>query len=446
MLLHWWQNSMSTHRLSIHNEPSFTEAAAAVHGTEEIDNHEVGLQLQRILASAPFRNSKRNTQFLRFVVEKALAGNTSEIKERLIGIEVFGRPADYDLSAEAIVRVAAAELRKRIAQYYAEPEHAGELRVELPVGTYAPAFYWPNPAVKEKHDAPVSEPGTNIAEGANVPAAESARSLHPSASRAWSPRTTAVVVASLIVLVAAGALVAAYDFHANSPRRSLDKFWAPLMNEGDSITVCVGDLNYVFQAPPFSKFSENRAIPQNPISSNAGAALLRVGTILGSRGKRSTLRLADLTELNDLRQQPVIFIGGMNNPWTQRILAGLRFRLMAKPGGINGDYGLVIDGDNPALAAWRVDLFAPLSTITHDYSLVTRLNDPLTGEPIVILCGVGPYGTGAASEFVSNPYFFAQFSKQAPKGWESRNIQIVLETTVVNGRVSVPRVVAEQVY
>jgi hypothetical protein len=73
------------------------------------------------------------------------------------------------------------------------------------------------------------------------------------------------------------------------------------------------------------------------------------------------------------------------------------------------------------------------------------MNDPLTGEPVIILAGLGPYGTSAASEFVSNPEYFSQFSQNAPKGWESRNIQIVLETSVVNGRVSVPRVVAEQV-
>ncbi len=104
------------------------------------------------------------------------------------------------------------------------------------------------------------------------------------------------------------------------------------------------------------------------------------------------------------------------------------------------------DENNPAMSTWRIDLSAPVSSITRDYSLVTRINDPLTGEPVVVLCGLGPYGTAAARDFVSNPNYFSQFAKQAPKNWESRNIQIVLETTVVNGRPSVPRVVAEQVY
>lgn len=446
---------MATHRVSVNKvggqltadgQHALMEPAASVHSSDDIHSDEIALQLQRILASPPFRNSKRNTQFLRFVVEQALAGKTSQIKERLMGVEVFGRPLDYDLSADPIVRVAAAELRKRIAQYYAEQEHAGDLRVELPLGTYVPVFYWPNPSHKGMPDLAVLEPETNEAEHSITPAAERDQPHHAEAVSGWSGRTRAAFVGCGLVLVAIGVLWAAYSFNAQSAKRSLDAFWAPLMNQGDAITVCVGDLNYLFKAPPFGNQVQLPETADNLLNPNAGAALLLVGSILGSRGKRSTLRFADLTQLNDLRQQPVIFIGGLNNPWTQRILEGLRYRLMNIPGGINGDYSLVIDGKNPKMSTWRIDTRAPLSSITRDYSLVTRLNDPLTGEPVIILCGLGPYGTAAASEFVSNPNYFAEFSKQAPKGWEDRNLQIVLETTVVNGRVSVPRVVAEQVY
>ena len=446
---------MATHRMSV-TKPSGQlavdgqhapmEPAAAVHSPEDVQNDAIGLQVQRVLASAPFRNSKRNTQFLHFVVEKALAGSTAQIKERLIGVEVFGRPVDYDLSADPIVRVAAAELRKRIAQYYAEQDHAGELRVELPLGTYAPIFYWPNPTHKDKQDLALVEDATITAETKFAPAIDPETSHHAKAVSGSSKWTSVVVACCVIGLVAMSAIFAAPYFKAQAAQSALNAFWAPLMNGSDSITVCVGDLNYIFKAPPFTNALQLPETADNLLNPNAGAALLRVGSILGSRGKRSTLRLADLTALNDLRQQPVILIGGMNNPWTQRILAGLRFRLTNRPGGIGGDYSLVIDEKDPAMNTWRIDIRAPLSSITRDYSLITRLNDPLTGEPVVILCGLGPYGTAAASEFVSSPSYFSEFTRQAPKGWENQNLQIVLETTVVDGRVSVPRVVAEQVY
>ncbi len=418
----------------------------AVHASDGVSKEEIQAQLDRILASPSFKHSRRHTQFLSFVVEGVLSGRHFEFKERLIGVEVFGRPSDYDLAADAIVRGAAVELRKRIAQYYAEPDHASELRVELPLGTYAPVFYWPNPAHKEMHDLGLVEDETKAEDDAL-----SARANHESNNEArpvtaWPKRMIAVVAACAVFLVSIAAYFTTRSFMEHTAQRSLEAFWAPLMNAGDSIMVCVGDLNYMFETPPLNKVLEAHPTADNLLNPNAGAALLRVGTILGSRGKRATLRFADHTELNDLRQQPVIFVGGLNNPWTQRVLTGFRFRLENRPGGVGGHRSLVIDEKNSAMTSWITDIFAPLSTITRDYSLVTRINDPLTGEPVVILCGLGPYGTAAASEFVSNAAYFSQFVRQAPEGWESRNIQIVLETTVVNGRVSVPRVVAEQVY
>jgi len=435
-------------RLAAAERSSLTELVPPVRDAEVIHKEEIRLQVQRILASPPFKNSRRNSQFLSFVVEKALSGQTSDIKERLIGVEVFGRPLDYDLSADPIVRVAAAELRKRIAQYYAEQDHSTELRVELPLGTYAPLFNRANLPSKEKRGLAVARlEGDASAVGDTIAqVADSDRSVHAGAASGWTGRRRTVIIASCATaLFAIAALFAAQYFKGHSAQRSLDAFWAPLTDEARSITICVGDVNYIFQAPPYSSL-QTRLSTADFLNSNAGAALLRVGEVLGSKGKLSTLRLADHTELSDLRQQPVILIGGMNNQWTQKILTPLRFQIESRPGGINGNYLLLIDKQNAALTTWRVDLYAPINSITRDYSLVTRIKDSLTGQPVVILCGIGPYGTAAASEFVSNPDFFSEFSKQAPKGWESRDIQIILETTVVDGRVSVPRVIAKQVY
>ena len=430
------RSSSTVHRTAV--EPS-------VGRSDEVRREEIELQLDRILASSSFRNSRRHTQFLRYIVEKALSGKISEIKERLIGIEIFERPPDYDMTADPIVRGAAAELRKRIAQYYADPAHANELRLDLPLGSYAPIFHWPSQVLQQHLESTANESShTTSASIADVaPVAPLRGPISSSKSRIFK---ISVLLFALIAVAAIGTTLAIYFTRANSDQHMLEKFWAPLLNGSDSITVCVGDLNYFFKTPPVSDILQLHPMADNLLNPNVGTALLRVGTILGARGKRSTLRLADLTELNDLRQQPVIFIGGMNNPWTQRILAGLRFRMTNKPGGIGGDYSLVVDQENPSKANWRVDIRAPLDSIDRDYSLITRMNDPLTGEPIVILSGLGPYGTSAASEFVSNPDYFSQFSKQAPKGWEDHNIQIVLAAKVVNGLVSVPRVVAEQIY
>ena len=81
-------------------------------------------QLDRMLASPYFSHSKRFPNFLRFVVNHTLNGSVDNIKERTLGIEIFGRDASYDTASDPIVRVTAAEIRKRTAQYYQDPEHS----------------------------------------------------------------------------------------------------------------------------------------------------------------------------------------------------------------------------------------------------------------------------------------------------------------------------------
>src|SRR5580693_5378813 len=100
-------------------------------------------QLERLLSNSHFKQSRRFPSFLRFVIDQTLLGQTDLLKERTLGIEIFGREADYDTASDPIVRVTATEIRKRIAQYYQEPGHESELRVSLPAGSYVPQFHWP---------------------------------------------------------------------------------------------------------------------------------------------------------------------------------------------------------------------------------------------------------------------------------------------------------------
>lgn len=101
---------------------------------------ELKKHLAEILQSPMFRASPRSQHLLEYVVEKALDGEFDLLKERLIGTELFGRPTGYDTGEDAIVRVAASDVRKRLLQFYgAGPAH-GRLRIDLPPGSYIPAF------------------------------------------------------------------------------------------------------------------------------------------------------------------------------------------------------------------------------------------------------------------------------------------------------------------
>ena len=97
-----------------------------------IDSAAVLQQLDRMLRSRHFCNSRRYPAFLSHIVRRTLEGDLDSLKERILGIEVFKRPHDYDTGSDPVVRITAGEVRKRIALYYHDEGTEQELRIELP--------------------------------------------------------------------------------------------------------------------------------------------------------------------------------------------------------------------------------------------------------------------------------------------------------------------------
>jgi TolB-like protein/Flp pilus assembly protein TadD len=97
-------------------------------------------QLRRILASTIFAQSARMSRFLRFAVERAVAGQSDQLKEYLIGVEVFDRKPNYDPRVDPIVRVEARRLRSKLKSYYEAEGRVDDIIIDLPKGTYAPIF------------------------------------------------------------------------------------------------------------------------------------------------------------------------------------------------------------------------------------------------------------------------------------------------------------------
>lgn len=101
----------------------------------EAERNAIREQLDRILSSSLFNKSKRYPNLLRYVVDRSLDGRTGDLKERTLGVEVFGREPDYDTNLDPVVRTSAVEIRKRIAQYYHKPGHQTEIKIDFPPGT-----------------------------------------------------------------------------------------------------------------------------------------------------------------------------------------------------------------------------------------------------------------------------------------------------------------------
>src|SRR6266498_5634336 len=105
------------------------------------DRSEIRRLLDDILRSAPFKTSLQCRNLLRYIVEHSLSGLDDSLRERVIGIEVFGRATDYDTAEDPVVRLRAADIRKRLAQYYQAKSEPGEWKIEIPTGSYKAQFH-----------------------------------------------------------------------------------------------------------------------------------------------------------------------------------------------------------------------------------------------------------------------------------------------------------------
>ncbi len=140
--------------------------------TADVEPAQVREELRNVVASEAFRGGKRAQDFLQIVVEHALAGRFDSLRERMLGAEIFGRPVDYDTANDAVVRVKASEVRKRLAQYYQSLESPPQVRIDLPTGTYVPQFTF----VAASQAAPKSPGVSQPAEPAEPPPPPTRRS------------------------------------------------------------------------------------------------------------------------------------------------------------------------------------------------------------------------------------------------------------------------------
>ena len=118
---------------------------------------EVERELERICSNVHFRTSKRACEFLRYVVRVTLDGRVDSLKERSIGIDLLGRDISYDPSSDAIVRVRANDVRKRLSSYYASADLVPEIQINLPTGSYVPCFL---PGLRVREEIPISSIAT----------------------------------------------------------------------------------------------------------------------------------------------------------------------------------------------------------------------------------------------------------------------------------------------
>src|SRR6202012_369954 len=94
--------------------------------------------VKEVIEGTAFKGSHRSGQFLQYIIDQSIAGHFESLKERVIGVELFGRSPSYDTGDDAIVRVTASDVRKRLLQHYGKYGNPSGLRISLPLGSYIP--------------------------------------------------------------------------------------------------------------------------------------------------------------------------------------------------------------------------------------------------------------------------------------------------------------------
>jgi hypothetical protein len=436
------------------------EAGAPPVAMTEEEREKVREQLNRLLETHHFKNSKRYPSLLRFIVEETLEGRGEYLKERLLGVRVFDRPADYDTAADPIVRVTIAEIRKRIAQYYHDEEHDSEIRIELLPGRYMPEF-----RTRHGAEAPVS-PSAEMPDLSRmgVPAAPAPHPDQPAAVVVPGGRTKTLRWYRVALVTAVAALTASAAMpvmHWLKPP-ALNLLWAPLLNSPRSILFCVptdvgkkrgpaGEPDpedssaegrrIKASSPEGPTFLDFEALGENVVYSDMLAAL-RIGSVLAVNHHDYHAKLNIYTNLEDLRQGPAVLIGGLDNQWTMRALAPLRFHFA----GTDEDRYWIADAQDPNNKRWSLDLKLQWGAVTRDYAIVARLHNEQTGQPEMIAAGIGMSGTAAAGEFITDERRMEELRQRLGAGFKDRDFEAVLSTDVVNGIAGTPRILAVSVW
>ena len=144
-------------------------------------------QLGRVLASAMFANADRMSRFLRYVVDRTLAGEADRLKEYAIGIDVFDRTDQYDPRVDSIVRVEAARLRSKVEEYYSREGVDDPVVIRLRRGSYVPVFEVRFAAASEPPASALSKTAATTGLGRPFVLAVVAAVLVIVAALAWRP-------------------------------------------------------------------------------------------------------------------------------------------------------------------------------------------------------------------------------------------------------------------
>jgi hypothetical protein len=443
---------------------TFANSSPQEPADSEPSPEEITRELKLVLASPPFRPSKRSQEFLFFVVHHRLEGNAEPLKERTIGAEIFHRPIGYDTGYDSVVRVLAGEVRRRLHLYSQTRPADSRVQIDLPVGSYTPEFSW-LPLPIDVVAAPISAVQPNGGVKTTVEAISATATIADPIATAparWRRRVWQISAGAALAI--ACALLAFF-----LPNRSvIDRFWSPLIASKRPVLIYVpklicyrlSDEAYKRTADSPGEFDaevDRLTLPPNlkptdtirwsdmvldndqgPGTGDVKAAIRLTRFLLGKQIDND-VRLGNEFSFKDMRTSPTVVIGAFSNRWTLQMTSGLHFAFADENG------ALFIKENGGGNRKWFAE-YDRNHALIADYGIVTRLANSSTGQYTVFVAGISASGSDAAADLVTNPDALAKALASVPGDWSKKNIQIVVRASVTDLIISPPTVVGTFVW
>jgi len=339
-------------------------------------------QIERIMGSDAFRGSKRSREFLAHIVERALDGGTDLLKERLIGVHLYGKDGGYDTAVDSTVRVRANEVRRRLLQYAEQFGRDEAFRIVLPSGSYVPEFQR-----STGRPAPGIRPAVR----------QSQLRSFPPLQRRWLIGPT--IVALLLCGLAFGWMV--------SPASIFKQFWQPLMIPNQEIFLVV-------QPDSLDTSSnQNRELLSFPTIRN----LLKLHDICAKFNMRTEVLLTNQNVFAPEAHSVQILLGKALQTSALGPASRLRYRLES----VNGIRIIVDTATNRQYLNTT-----PGSSRERSYALVTRVVPSTSYPSTLALSGTSDTAVSAAAELVTDQATLGSVLHEIGAESMQRDLQILL--------------------
>lgn len=404
------------------------ELSKTAHGKAMLERH-----LVEVTKGASFKGSQRSAQFLEYIFEQSITGRPELLKERLIGIKLFGRVPTYDTGEDAIVRVTATDVRRRLSQHYSRVGDSCEFRISLPPGTYVPEIVQtagmgllPSQPLPAASLAVTSEPSAATAHPTPVDPPEPFAAPSAAASWKWLLASACMMTIGLVSLGFTWWL-AGHGRSSSSPSQRMLAPWSSIFDGSRQALIIASDPNIeeiqriAHATIQLSDYANQHYLPPNidrlpamqvdfmrnilrgnKISSVDGGIIAELTGLMAPGHLNPVVRGARDTRSQDLQTNSnLIFLGSpRSNPWTAMYDQLLDFRFEFD----DGNQREIIRDVRPAPG--EKSEYVPTAggfDTGKSYATISIFQMPGHDGRVLLIAGANGEGTEAAGALVTDP-------------------------------------------